>query len=83
MIRVSDVVAEDGVTEAQRAERGSWSGCIAGALAAGEYERLLADAGFDEASVTFTHAVAEGLHGAIVRAVKPADAPSILAAPAG
>ena len=29
-------------------------------------------------SITFTHEVADGLHGAIVAAVKPADAPSIL-----
>jgi SAM-dependent methyltransferase len=78
-VGISDVVAEDGLSAAERGERGSWSGCIAGALAKGEYERLLAEAGFAEASVEFTHEVAEGLHGAIVRATKPADAPSIFA----
>ena len=81
-IGISDVVAEDSLSEAQRAERGSWSGCIAGALARGEYERLLADAGFEGASVTFTHQVADGLHGAIVRATKPAGAAGVLAASA-
>ncbi|MEW6582635.1 MAG: arsenite methyltransferase, partial [Actinomycetota bacterium] len=69
---ISDVVAEDRLTPAERRERGTWAGCIAGALAKGEYEALLAAAGFEDASVTFTHPVADGLHGAIVRAVKPA-----------
>ena len=68
---ITDVVAEDRLTQAERAERGDWAGCIAGALAEGEYARLLARAGFDDVSVTFTHDVADGLHGAIVSAVKP------------
>ncbi|HSJ74316.1 MAG TPA: arsenite methyltransferase [Miltoncostaeaceae bacterium] len=76
---ISDVVAEDRLTEAQRAERGGWSGCIAGALARSEYQRLLAEAGFTGVDIAFTHEVADGLHGAIVKAVKPADAPSLLA----
>lgn len=70
-IGVSDVVAEDDVTPAQRAERGSYVGCIAGALSRAEYLAGLAAAGFAEASVEFTHEVAPGLHGAIVRAVRP------------
>jgi len=76
---VSDVVADDSLDAAGRAALGNWSGCIAGALARGEYERLLTDAGFEEVSVTYTHDVADRLHGAIVAAVKPAGAPSILA----
>lgn len=68
---VSDVVAEDHLSLADRAERGSYVGCIAGALSRAEYLDLLAAAGFADASVTFTHEVADGLHGAIVRAVKP------------
>ncbi|MDQ1486486.1 MAG: arsenite methyltransferase [Actinomycetota bacterium] len=70
-IGVSDVVAEDRLTPAERAERGDYAGCIAGALSNGEYLGHLRDAGFEGASVTFTHEVADGLHGAIVRAVKP------------
>ena len=70
-VRISDVVAEDHLDEAERGARGSWVGCIAGALGQGDYERMLAEAGFEEASVTFTHEVADGLHGAIVRATKP------------
>ncbi len=70
-VGVSDVVAEDRLTVADRAERGSYVGCIAGALSAREYVAGLAAAGFADASVTFTHQVADGMHGAIVRAVKP------------
>jgi arsenite methyltransferase len=68
---ISDVVAEDALSPPERAERGSWSGCIAGALARGEYEGLLAETGFGDVEVRFTHEVAPGLHGAIVRARKP------------
>jgi arsenite methyltransferase len=71
-VGISDVVAEDRLSPEARAERGSYAGCIAGALSKGEYEAGLADAGFAEISVEFTHEVADGLHGAIVKAVKPA-----------
>jgi hypothetical protein len=67
---ISDVVAEDHLTADERAERGSYVGCIAGALSKGEYEALLDAAGFEEVSVEFTHEVADGMHGAIVKAVK-------------
>jgi SAM-dependent methyltransferase len=70
---VSDVVAEDHLTPEQRAERGSYVGCIAGALSQAEYQSQLTEAGFTEVSVTFTHEVADGLHSAIIKATKPAD----------
>jgi SAM-dependent methyltransferase len=70
-IGISDVVAEDHLTAADRADRGSYVGCIAGALSRREYLDGLAGAGFVDAEVTFTHEAAPGLHGAIVRAVKP------------
>lgn len=70
-IGISDVVAEDGLTPADRAERGSYVGCIAGALSRQEYLDGLAAAGFRDASVTFTHEAAPGLHAAIIRAVRP------------
>jgi SAM-dependent methyltransferase len=72
-IGISDVVAEDGVSPEERAERGSYVGCIAGALSRSEYLDGLTAAGFADASVTFTHEVAPGLHGAIVRAIKPGE----------
>jgi SAM-dependent methyltransferase len=70
-IGVSDVVAEDHLSPSDRAERGSYVGCIAGALSRQEYLDGLAAAGFVDAEVRFTHEVAPGMHGAIVRAVKP------------
>jgi arsenite methyltransferase len=76
---VSDVVAEDRLTPAERAERGSYVGCIAGALSTSEYQAGLRAAGFTEVSVTFTHPVGDGLHAAIVKATKPADATAAVA----
>ena len=70
-VGVSDVVAEDRLTAEERAERGDHAGCIAGALSVSEYEAGLRTAGFADVSITFTHEVADGLHGAIVRAQKP------------
>jgi arsenite methyltransferase len=69
---ISDVVAEDHFTQEERAAAGSYVGCIAGALSRTEYLDGLAAAGFTNASVTFTHQAAPGMHSAIVRAVKPA-----------
>ena len=69
---ISDVVAEDHLDPAERAERGSYVGCIAGALSRSEYLDGLTAAGFTDSEVIFTHEAAPGMHGAIVRAVKPA-----------
>ncbi|MEX0658209.1 MAG: arsenite methyltransferase [Egibacteraceae bacterium] len=69
-IGISDVVAEDRLDPTARAERGSYVGCIAGALSVGEYRAGLTAVGFTDVDITFTHEVADGLHGAIVRAVK-------------
>ena len=41
-VGVSDVVAEDRLAPADRAVRGSYVGCVAGALSVGEYETLAA-----------------------------------------
>jgi len=73
-IGITDVVAEDHLTPAGRAAAGSYAGCIAGALSRAEYLDGLAAAGFTDASVTFTHQAAPGMHSAIIRAVKPATA---------
>jgi SAM-dependent methyltransferase len=80
-IGISDVVAENRLSPAERAERGSYAGCIAGALSKEEYLAGLEAAGFEDVSVTFTHQVADGMHSAIVKATKPLDAaPSVQAA---
>jgi len=70
-IGISDVVAEDELTEADRADRGSYVGCIAGALSRTEYLDGLATVGFIDTDVTFTHEAAPGMHAAIIRATKP------------
>jgi arsenite methyltransferase len=72
-IGISDIVAEDHLTEEEQAERGSWVGCIAGALSKAEYVAGLEEAGFEGISVEFTRGVADGMHAAIVRAVKSAQ----------
>ena len=69
-VGVSDVVAEDRLSAAERAERGSYAGCIAGALSVGEYRAGLKRAGLREVSIEFTHEAADGLHAAIVKANK-------------
>ncbi|WP_046726969.1 arsenite methyltransferase [Streptomyces humi] len=73
-IGVSDVVADDTLTPEQRAERGDYVGCIAGALSFAEYREGLAAAGFTDIEITPTHPVADGMHSAIVRAAKPSGA---------
>lgn len=70
-IGVSDVVAEDQLTAADRAARGSYAGCIAGALSRAEYLDELIAAGFIDPEVSFTHEAVPGMHGAIIRATKP------------
>ncbi|MCF1596883.1 arsenite methyltransferase [Streptomyces muensis] len=70
-IGVCDVVADDSLAPGQRAERGDYVGCIAGALSFAEYRAGLEAAGFTEVEITPTHAVADGMHSAIVRAIKP------------
>jgi SAM-dependent methyltransferase len=73
-VGVSDIVAEDGLTSEDRAERGSYVGCIAGALSEQEYRSGLEVAGLVDVELRFTHRVADGMHSAIVRARKPEDA---------
>ena len=70
---ISDIVAEDRFTEEEQSQRGSYVGCIAGALSKSEYEVGLEAVGFENISVDFTHEVADGIHGAIVKAVKTRD----------
>ncbi|HET9853321.1 MAG TPA: arsenite methyltransferase [Candidatus Limnocylindrales bacterium] len=69
---VSDIVADDLLTPEQRAERGSYVGCIAGALSFREFRTGLRAVGLTDVDVFPTHSVAEGMHSAIVRATKPA-----------
>jgi arsenite methyltransferase len=69
---ISDVVAQDHLGLAERAVRGSYVGCIAGALSFTEYRRELEAAGFADIEITPTHEMVDGMHGSIIRATKPA-----------
>jgi SAM-dependent methyltransferase len=83
-VGVSDIVADDALTPEQRAERGSYVGCIAGALSFSEFEAGLRAVGLTDISVTPTHPVADGMHSAIIKATKsqaPALATESAAAP--
>jgi len=68
---ISDVIADDDLDPAKRAEAERLIGCANGALAAREYRDLLAAAGFAGVSITVTSDAGGGLHSAIVKAVKP------------
>jgi arsenite methyltransferase len=68
---VSDILADDHLTPAQRAERGEYVGCIAGALSFAEYREGLTTAGFTDIEITPTHQAADAMHSAIIRAHKP------------
>jgi len=74
-IGITDIVADDRLTARERAERGSYVDCIAGALSFTEYQESLAAAGFTGIDITATHQVGDGLHSAIIRAVKPGRTP--------
>ena len=75
---ISDIVAEDVLSPAERAERGSYVGCIAGALSVSEFRNGLEAVGLVDISITPSHAVADGMVSAIIRATKPADAPPLI-----
>lgn len=79
-IGVSDIVADDSLTPTERAERGDYAGCIAGALSFAEYETGLAAAGLVDIEIVPTHLVADGMASAIIKASKPVPgaAPAVL-----
>src|SRR5579862_6621789 len=70
-LAVSDVVADPDLDDATRADVAAWTGCIAGALTAPEFQAALESAGFDEIDIRPTHAVHEHAAAAIVRARRP------------
>jgi SAM-dependent methyltransferase len=70
-VGISDVVAEDAVPPEERVRMGQEVGCVAGALSRAEYLAELSGAGFTDGQVEFTHKVAPGMNGAIIKAVKP------------
>jgi SAM-dependent methyltransferase len=75
-VGVSDVVADDLLTPEQRAERGSYVGCIAGALSFREFRAGLRAVGLTDVEVVPTHQLTEGMHSAVIRATKPSPRPT-------
>jgi ubiquinone/menaquinone biosynthesis C-methylase UbiE len=67
---VSDVIADDDMDEATRADMAAWTGCIAGALTEAEFRGALEGAGFNEIEIRKTHRVHEHAAAAIIRARK-------------
>ncbi|HWA52599.1 MAG TPA: arsenite methyltransferase [Solirubrobacterales bacterium] len=70
-LAVSDVVAEESMDEATRADIAQWTRCIAGALTKAEFEAALAAAGLVEVEIAETHRVHDHAVSAIIRARKP------------
>jgi len=68
---VTDILADDRLTAAQRLGHGDQVGCIAGAPSVTEYRDGLAAAGFTAITITSTHLVADGVHSAVIRAARP------------
>ena len=69
---VSDVIADPGMDEETRRDMQQWTGCIAGALTAEEFERELTAAGFADVEIRETHRVHDQAASAIIRATMPA-----------
>jgi SAM-dependent methyltransferase len=72
---VSDVIADEDLDDATRADMQAYTGCIAGALTRDEFEVALAAAGLVDVEVNETHRVHEQAASAIVRARKPTRQP--------
>jgi L-amino acid N-acyltransferase YncA/SAM-dependent methyltransferase len=78
---VSDVIADDGLDPAQRAEAEQQTGCTTGTLTAAEYRALLLASGFTGIHITATQDAGPGLRSAIIQATRPAAPPGILIRP--
>ncbi len=68
---VSDVIADEGMDAATRADMAAYTGCIAGALTEAEFRAALTAAGLTDIEIRPTHRVHDQAASAIVRASKP------------
>ena len=67
----SDVLADETMDDATRADMEQWTGCIAGALTEAEFRAALTNAGLVDIEIRETHRVHEHAGSAIIRAVRP------------
>jgi SAM-dependent methyltransferase len=81
-IGITDIVADDSLSPERRAELGSYTACIAGALTFSEFRTGLEAEGFHDVSLTVSHPVAEKMYSVIVKATRNSDA-AIDGGPAG
>jgi arsenite methyltransferase len=79
---ISDVIADEGMDAATKADMAAWTGCIAGALTQLEFAAALSAAGLVEHEFRETHRVHQHAGAAIIRARKPLDLGARRAAPA-
>lgn len=70
-LAISDVVADEVMDEATRADMAQWTGCIAGALTRTQFRTALLGAGFTDVEITPTHRVHSHASSAIIRARRP------------
>ena len=64
----SDVIADEDMDAATKADMSEWTGCIAGALTQTEFTRALTTAGFTNIEIRPTHRVHAHAQAAIIRA---------------
>ena len=69
-IGITDIVADDSLTAEERAERGTYTGCIAGALTFSEFREGLEAAGMEDVTLTVSHEAADRMYSVIVKARK-------------
>ena len=67
---VTDVIRDEDMDDATRADMEAWTGCVAGALTRGEFEQALRAAGLTDIEINETHRVHEHAGSAIIWARK-------------
>jgi SAM-dependent methyltransferase len=70
-VGISDVIADDDMSPVARDRAQHVGDCVAGVLTDGEYRSMLAAAGLVDVAVTRTADHGDGVHSAIIRAIRP------------
>jgi arsenite methyltransferase len=73
-LAVSDVIADEGMDDATRADMAAYTGCIAGALTEAEFRGALTAAGLTNIEIRRAHRVHAQAASAVVQARKPDEA---------